>query len=701
MKPLSLILATAGLLLHPLAEARVAAKAQPSKEKTANHAELALACYYGWGQPQDFHEARKQARLAGGTAGLVVEALCLGRGRGAEQDLGRAWKLLAPLLLKGEPMAQAAAAVIMGDGLATDEAIPAVIAAEFREEIAATPSYDPALRTERARLALTGLRPRLEGDAVACVIAGQLYAWGVGIAKDEARAEELFRRAAALGCSDAMNQLGNLFNEGEPVRRDKAEALRWFQAGAAAGNSVAKVNVAQFDATLAPEAFLALLTAAANAGNADAMLHLGTERWLGARLTPDLSAAREWLEKAAACGRREAQAQLGKLLRDSPRNEDERHRGTALLRRAVLRGSALAANYLCLAYVKGEPELPANPRVGYFLARMAAESGEKDAWATLALTYQDGLGVAKDLKAARKCLETGAELGSAAAAYNLGCFLTNGEDGPPDPKLAFRHFLAAAEQGTVPGAMGVVGWRLMLGKGVEKDEKAAVAWLRKAVAQGDAAAMDTLGVACERGVGGPADAGEALKLYRAAAESGNPPGMLHLAMFLQLGKAGPADPEGGFRWLRKAADLETKEAFIFLSRAYENGTGTGVDPAEAWRWLMKAAEAGDADGCYWLAEGFRTGRVTAPAPTLAFRWYTKAAELGHPTGTNNLGCCYQFGTGVGADPDRAFALYTRAAELGDPMALINLAICHEQGIGTPVNREKAGELRRRAAAAPR
>ena len=87
----------------------------------------------------------------------------------------------------------------------------------------------PYTRAEHVRLALAGLLPRLEKDAAACLLTGQLIGWGADISRDQPRAEELFHQSWTMDCSDAANQIGLLFNEGEPSRRNKVEAVRWFR----------------------------------------------------------------------------------------------------------------------------------------------------------------------------------------------------------------------------------------------------------------------------------------------------------------------------------------------------------------------------------------------------------------------------------------------------------------------------------------
>ena len=62
---------------------------------------------------------------------------------------------------------------------------------------------------------------------------GERYMEGEeGIAQDEAKAVELFQRAADLGNADAMVRLGECYDDGEGVEQDKSKAVEWYQRAA-------------------------------------------------------------------------------------------------------------------------------------------------------------------------------------------------------------------------------------------------------------------------------------------------------------------------------------------------------------------------------------------------------------------------------------------------------------------------------------
>ena len=74
-----------------------------------------------------------------------------------------------------------------------------------------------------------------DGDAVAMVNIGLMYANGEGVVKDDKEAVKWYRKAAELGNAGAMNNLGFKYANGEGVIEDAVEAYGWFNVAAANG----------------------------------------------------------------------------------------------------------------------------------------------------------------------------------------------------------------------------------------------------------------------------------------------------------------------------------------------------------------------------------------------------------------------------------------------------------------------------------
>jgi serine/threonine protein kinase len=151
-------------------------------------------------------------------------------------------------------------------------------------------------------------------------LAGQLYSEAAeklrsGQSKE---AVDLFRKAADLGESRAMQDLGEIFMEGTVVAKNDEEAAKWFRKGADKGNSSAMLflggmyrlgdGVEQSDTDAA-----SWFRKAVDAGNSAAMYNLGTLYEDGRGVPRDVVKAKELYQKAAALGDQEAKRRLDQL----------------------------------------------------------------------------------------------------------------------------------------------------------------------------------------------------------------------------------------------------------------------------------------------------------------------------------------------------------------------------------------------------
>jgi tRNA A-37 threonylcarbamoyl transferase component Bud32 len=133
-----------------------------------------------------------------------------------------------------------------------------------------------------------------------------------------AEAMTLLRKAADLGDSRAMQELGEMYMEGAVVDKNDEEAAKWFRKGADKGNTAAMLylgvmyqlgNGVEQSETDAANWF----RKAADAGNSAAMYNLGTLYEAGTGVPRDAKAARALYEKAAKLGDQEAQKRLREM----------------------------------------------------------------------------------------------------------------------------------------------------------------------------------------------------------------------------------------------------------------------------------------------------------------------------------------------------------------------------------------------------
>jgi len=82
-----------------------------------------------------------------------------------------------------------------------------------------------------------------KGDVRALCWLGFMYQKGEGIKKNFAEAAKWYRKAAELGCERAAHKLGHMYEIGEGVPLDIAEAAKWYRVAAEQGNASAQEDL--------------------------------------------------------------------------------------------------------------------------------------------------------------------------------------------------------------------------------------------------------------------------------------------------------------------------------------------------------------------------------------------------------------------------------------------------------------------------
>ena len=70
-----------------------------------------------------------------------------------------------------------------------------------------------------------------------------MYAKGLGIGRDDAKAAAWYRKAAEQSFAKAQNNLGLLYGSGQGVLKDDAKAAKWFREAAEQGYAAAQNNL--------------------------------------------------------------------------------------------------------------------------------------------------------------------------------------------------------------------------------------------------------------------------------------------------------------------------------------------------------------------------------------------------------------------------------------------------------------------------
>lgn len=98
-----------------------------------------------------------------------------------------------------------------------------------------------AYENKNYALALSELGAEAKRDKPEAMhLLGMMYADGSGVARDNARALDWFRKAAALNYGPSQGMLGMFYAQGRGVARDNAKSLEWTRAAAENGDALSQ-----------------------------------------------------------------------------------------------------------------------------------------------------------------------------------------------------------------------------------------------------------------------------------------------------------------------------------------------------------------------------------------------------------------------------------------------------------------------------
>ena len=181
---------------------------------------------------------------------------------------------------------------------------------------------------------------------------------------------------------------------------------------------------------------------------------------------------------------------------------------------------------------------------------------------------------------------------------------------------------------------------------------------------GDAKAQFDLGVMYDSSQKVERDDKEAAKWYRRAAEQGHAIAQNNLGMMYGRGKGVKQDHAEAVKWYRCAAEQGFARAQNFLGWAYLFGEGVKQDNAEAAKWFRRAAEQGLLSAKFNLGLTYVSTEDVERNDAEAVKWYRCAAEQGHANAQAALGAAYHNGKGVAQNYWEAYIWHSIAAANG-------------------------------------
>ena len=250
---------------------------------------------------------------------------------------------------------------------------------------------------------------------------GKMYAGGFGVARDETKAAEWYRKGAAAGNVPAMTELAGALLEGRGVERNAREAAGLLRAASDNDDPEAMHRLGVLlrdgkDADKNVAEAMQLLAKAGNAGHPAAMVEIGQTYDRGLGVGVDAAKALAWYKRGADLGDPAAVMNLGNL---------------HLQGRGVPQNAAAA--------------------VGMF--RKAADLGNTFAMHNLAWTLDQGMGVRRDPEQAADLVLRALALRN---PFSYEQMTKNAHNWTPDLRRALQRKLRAAGVFTGPadGAFG-------------------------------------------------------------------------------------------------------------------------------------------------------------------------------------------------------------------------------------------------------
>ena len=388
--------------------------------------ELAKACESGKGTPRDTKRAfalYKNAAESGYINAMHSLGRCYENGIGTEKDLDKALQWYSKAADKGMSFAYRNAAEL----------------------------YEKKGGEENLKKAFGLFKMGAENYVPSCIYAlGRCYENGIGVQKDQAKAAEYMKTAAALGNPKACLYMAKAYEEGRTVQKDEAKAINYYTKAALKGELEAKIFLApKFEngdgvAKSLPAAFAYYLEGA-QAGDPFCQKK-AADFYANSSKDTETYRAYFWYKKSFDAGFNEAAHGLGSCYERGigiQRNLEYAFKYYTIYANTVGGGLAYYELGRCFEKGIGTARLPNEAYKNYL---KAANLKCQKAYAPLGECFDKGIGTATDEVEAAKYFKMASDAGDDRGVYNLAIYLYYGKGRiPSNPALAVETLEKHAE----------------------------------------------------------------------------------------------------------------------------------------------------------------------------------------------------------------------------------------------------------------
>lgn len=494
-----------------------------------------------------------------------------------------------------------------------------------------------------------------KGSVHAIYRLGLCYEKGLGKSTDANKAAEFYRQAMMLGDVQAISRLGYCYETGVGRKSDKEIALQFYLKALKKNDAFAIYRTSVYYEhgyvlRANKEKSQLLYNIAFKLEVPDVICDMGTY-YMNEGYD---NQAREMYNKAVELGSSEAMCLLGEHYEDCDDGEN------------AVKFYKMAVN------------------LNYYYA-----------FYRLGLCYENGFGIARNLKKAGDLYQIAVRNNIAEAYTKIGEFFINGVFAKRNAKMAVDWFIRAKNCGDDFFALYNLGLCYENGIGVDRDVVKAVKYYKEAALNGCEKAMYKIFEYCEANQR-PNDAKRWLK---ASAEKGYYKAQFEWGRMCLEAK----DLSTAVKMFSSASNMGYSIARLYLGFCYEVGDGIEKDEQRAFQCYRLAADAGITQAQYYLCFCYKYGVGTEKSERLCNEasdklngFVRQSDDCARIRRFVYEHCNTLFDEGIlcvrRKEFNKAVDLFTESSKYGNVNATYLLGQCYFYGCGVKKDRQKAEEL---------
>ncbi|GJL94268.1 MAG: hypothetical protein DHS20C05_06730 [Hyphococcus sp.] len=248
------------------------------------------------------------------------------------------------------------------------------------------------------------------------VTLGYMFATGLGVEKDYTKAADFWRKAANKGHPNAQHNFAMLYDMGKGVEQSDERATQWWLKAADLGHEVAMFNLGlRYTNGIGVEKDLLAAAGwyvmASNRGHIESQANLAYALLVGLGIPKDEPTAIRLLQNASEHGSQQAQSYLASCYLGGTGVEQDSSKAVFWFNKASEQGHVDSQLKLAAIFLEGAEGIEKSPDIAAKYYHLAAENGSAIAQHNLAVLYETGLGVEKNIQTANEWQEMATKSG--------------------------------------------------------------------------------------------------------------------------------------------------------------------------------------------------------------------------------------------------------------------------------------------------